>query len=90
MKRIALLATLAFSTAAFADHYVQGHYRSDGTYVDGHMQSDPNEVRSDNLNSQTRQANPYTGERGHQRDENSNPPQSNQRHQKQNNSWPKF
>ncbi len=58
--------------------YVQGYFRADGTYVQGYYRSDANEYRYDNYNSQTRQTNPYTGNRGYQRDEYSTPPAYNQ------------
>lgn len=78
MKRIILIASLAaFGTAALADTYVQGHTRSDGTYVQGHYRSEANSSRSDNYSSQGN-TNPYTGERGSQRNEYSNPPIYNQ------------
>lgn len=77
MKRIIVLSALAvFSNAALADTYVQGHTRSDGTYVQGHYRSEANSTRSDNYSSQGN-TNPYTGERGSQRNEYSNPPAYN-------------
>jgi hypothetical protein len=53
-KIIIGLIAFAVSGAAFADHYVQGHARKDGTYVQGHMAADPNQNRYDNLSSQSR------------------------------------
>lgn len=70
-----LLATLSIS--AFADQYVRGHARKDGTYVAPHHRSDPNSHRYDNYSSQGN-ANPYTGQQGHQRNELSSPYQGNQ------------
>lgn len=78
MKRIlmgAFVALLLSGTAA-ADTYVQGYTRSDGTYVKGHYRSDPDGYRYNNYSSQGN-TNPYTGERGTQRNEYSNPPAYN-------------
>lgn len=62
MKRTALLLSLFFiSGAVFADQYVSGHYRKDGTYVQGYSRSSPDEFRYNNRNSQTNG--------GYQRDE---------------------
>lgn len=77
MKRIIFIAALAaFSTTALADKYVKGYTRSDGTYVAPHYRSDANSNRSDNYSSQGN-TNPYTGERGSQRNEYSTKPQWN-------------
>ena len=57
------LASLLISTIAFADTYVSGYYRSDGTYVAPHYRSSPNSTKSDNW-SQSGNVNPYTGKRG--------------------------
>lgn len=78
MKKTALLfALLSLSASAFADTYVNGYTRSNGTYVQPHYRSDANSVRSDNYSSQGN-TNPYTGEAGSQRNEYSNPPAYNQ------------
>lgn len=78
--RLVLLAMLLFTLPASADEYVKPHVRSDGTYVDGHMRSSPNAQRFDNYSSQGN-SNPYTGQRGHERNEFSNPPERNTGHQ---------
>lgn len=72
----ALLACVAVAPA-FADTYVQGYARQDGTYVAPHYRSDSNAIRSDNYSSQGN-TNPYTGQRGYERNEYSNPPAYNQ------------
>jgi hypothetical protein len=61
MKRLVILAAILTSTAALADTHVNGHTRSDGTYVQGYTRSSPDSSRSNNYNSQTNG--------GHQRDE---------------------
>ena len=54
MKRLAafLLAAL-MSCAVFADTYVQGYIRKDGTYVPGHYRSSPDQYRYNNRGSQS-------------------------------------
>lgn len=65
MKRIAaLLALSALAAGAFAQsHYVNPYYRSDGTYVPGHHQTNPDNSRANNWSSQGN-VNPYTGQAG--------------------------
>lgn len=70
-----LLALLSF--AAVADEFVNGYIRSDGPYVAPHMRSSPNSTRFDNYSSQGN-TNPYTGQRGSQRNEFSDQPAYNQ------------
>ncbi|MBW8458647.1 MAG: hypothetical protein K0M58_09425 [Thiobacillus sp.] len=68
MKIILILALAAVVSApAVADQYVKGHTRSDGTYVAPHYRSSPNSVQYDNYSTKGN-SNPYTGERGSQRD----------------------
>ena len=64
---IALALAAAFATPALADQYVKGHTRSDGTYVAPYVRSSPNNVQYDNYSTKGN-SNPYTGERGSQRD----------------------
>ena len=66
----AVAAALLVSTAgaltassAFAQTYVNGYTRSNGTYVQGHYRSSPNYTRRDNY-SYYGNVNPYTGKRG--------------------------
>jgi len=47
------------------DTYVNGYYRSDGTYVQPHYRSSPNNTKIDNW-SQRGNTNPYTGRSGTQ------------------------
>jgi hypothetical protein len=65
MKIIVGIALLAVGTAASAQssHYVQGYQRSDGTYVQGHEQTNPNGNAYDNYSSRPN-VNPYTGREG--------------------------
>lgn len=77
MKQILLIAAMTvFSASALADTWVKGHTRKDGTYVEGHYRSSPNSNRYDNYSSQG-SSNPYTGQRGSQRNEYSTQPQWN-------------
>lgn len=45
------------------EHYVQGHTRRDGTYVEGHHQTNPNSTQYDNWSTKGN-VNPYTGKEG--------------------------
>lgn len=78
MKKVLLAVLLLTSTAAFAggSHNVRGYTRSDGTYVQPHAQSNPDQHRNNNYSSQGNY-NPNTGQEGKQRNEYSNPPQYN-------------
>ena len=68
-----LLALTAFgiiciapNMAAFANVNVRGHYRQNGTYVDSHYRTSPNNTIRDNW-STWGNSNPYTGEKGYKR-----------------------
>lgn len=76
MKTMLFLVLLAFFSYAAADEWVNGYYRSDGTYVQGHYRSSPNQYKFDNYSSQGN-SNPYTGEKGYKRNEFSDPPSYN-------------
>jgi len=56
-----LLSCLAF--ASFADEYVNGYFRKDGTYVEGYFKSNPNTTNKDNYSTQGN-LNPHTGIEG--------------------------
>lgn len=64
-KAILFFAVLAASPLASADTFVNGYTRSDGTYVQPHYRSSPNNTRIDNYSTRGN-ANPYTGKRGTQ------------------------
>jgi hypothetical protein len=64
MKRVLLFVLgLLLGLAAFADTYVNGYCRKDGTCVQGYYRSSPNSTTIDNYSSQGN-ANPYTGTTG--------------------------
>ena len=65
--RITLAALLlaALSASAVAQTYVSPYVRSDGTYVQGHVRSSPNNTRIDNYGT-SGNVNPYTGKIGSQ------------------------
>lgn len=68
MKRIIALALLmAFTTSTMADQLVRGYVKKDGTYVEPHYRSSPNGQQWDNYSTKGN-SNPYTLERGTQRD----------------------
>ncbi len=56
-------SSMIFSNSAFADVYVKGHFRSNGTYVKPHYRSSPNNTTLDNW-SYSGNRNPYTGSYG--------------------------
>ncbi|TXH53685.1 MAG: hypothetical protein E6Q97_12635 [Desulfurellales bacterium] len=62
-KTIALLALSAMFCAAYADTYVKGYTRKDGTYVQPHMRSAPDGNPHNNYSAQGN-VNPYTGKAG--------------------------
>lgn len=60
-----------------AAEYVRGYLKNDGTYVEPHFRSSPNNYRYDNYSARGN-VNPFTGERGSQRNEFTDPPAYNQ------------
>lgn len=63
MKKVAFFILLFASINMFADEYVNGYYKSNGTYVDSYMKSSPNNTKSDNFSTYGN-VNPYTGQAG--------------------------
>jgi hypothetical protein len=59
---LGLLISLLAASALAAD-YVRPYVRKDGTYVEGHYRSSPNNTKMDNYSTQGN-TNPYTGQRG--------------------------
>ena len=64
MKLITALLITAAAFPALADEYVNGYVRRDGTYVQPHYRSTPNNTAVDNYGTQGN-TNPYTGQAGH-------------------------
>ncbi|MDB5975189.1 MAG: hypothetical protein JWR07_1949 [Nevskia sp.] len=62
-KRILLLLTALLAVSAFADEYVQGYLRRDGTYVPGYNRTAPDGNPYNNYSTQGN-TNPYTGRPG--------------------------
>lgn len=65
MRKALLIASmflLASSGVVFADQYVDGYYRKDGTYVQPDYRSDPDGNPRNNY-SYPGNVNPYTGKR---------------------------
>ena len=58
-------ASLLFGVpvSSYAQSYVNGYTRSNGTYVKGHYRSSPNSTQRDNY-STFGNMNPYTGKKG--------------------------
>ena len=63
MKLFILVITMLVSTFAIADTYVNGYYKSNGTYVQPHYRSDPDSSVSNNWSTKGN-VNPYTGKTG--------------------------
>ena len=64
MKYIVTAGLLALATASMAaDTYTHGYTRRDGTYVQPHYSSTPNDTKIDNYSTRGN-TNPYTAERG--------------------------
>lgn len=63
MKKVILILVLAVSSSLYADQYVNGYTKSNGTYVQGYTRSSPNSTTSDNYSTKGN-TNPYTGQEG--------------------------
>lgn len=65
MKKILLIICLlfSFSVGVFADKYIKGYTRKDGTYTTGHYKTNSNHTVKDNY-SYKGNKNPYTGKTG--------------------------
>ena len=62
-KFILCLFILATITPAFAE-YVNGYYKSNGTYVNGYNRTSPNSTKFDNYSTKGNY-NPYTQQKGY-------------------------
>jgi len=64
LKLLFVLGLTIFSCLSFAaDTWVDGYFKGDGTYVQGHYRSSPNSTNTDNYSTQGN-VNPYTGTEG--------------------------
>lgn len=63
MKKHLLLLSSLYMAILSADTYVNGYTKANGTYVEGHYRSSPNDTVSDNYSTDGNE-NPYTGEEG--------------------------
>lgn len=63
MKRLATVLIALFAVSAWAQTYVKPNVTKDGTYVEGHMRSVPNNTNTDNYGTKGN-TNPYTGQAG--------------------------
>ncbi len=63
MKKLIILLLIVFSKTVVADVWVNGYYRSNGTYVNGHYRSDPDGIAYNNW-SYCGNVNPHTGKIG--------------------------
>ena len=63
LKTIIWISALMCCTTAFADQYVNGYTRQNGTYVQGYTRSSPDSTVTNNYSYQGN-SNPYTGQTG--------------------------
>lgn len=63
MKKTILAMAALVAVSAFADEYVQGYIRKDGTYVAPHHRTTPDSNPYNNYSTQGN-INPYTGQQG--------------------------
>jgi hypothetical protein len=64
MKTNIYLLLICFLTlSAYADEWVNGYFKKDGTYVQGYFKSSPNSTNRDNYSTQGN-INPYSGSTG--------------------------
>ena len=73
MLAAAVAAALLLPIVSFADTYVRGYTRKDGTYVAPHYRSTQDNNLYNNYSSEG-QTNPYTGKKGSERHELSSKP----------------
>jgi hypothetical protein len=78
MKQLMAYILLAIAAPVFSasSHSVKGYTKKDGTYVQPHKQTNPDQLRRNNYSSEGNY-NPNTGKEGKQRNELSNPPKYN-------------
>lgn len=72
---LALFPLLCLSQVNSKHHHVNGHYKKNGTYVNGYERTNPNGTNQDNYSTEGN-TNPYTGKEGTVIRDNNNP-QSN-------------
>lgn len=63
MQKIVLSLLFISGISYGADTYVNGYYKQNGTYVQGHYRSAPNDTKLDNYSTRGN-TNPYTGSQG--------------------------
>ena len=63
MKVLIFVAFVVVASSASAQTYVRPHVKNDGTYVEGHYKTRPNNTTADNYNTQGN-VNPFTGQAG--------------------------
>ena len=64
MKKFILILFILITNNLSSDVYINGYTKSNGTHVEGHYRSNPNNTKSDNW-STNGNINPYTKEEGH-------------------------
>jgi hypothetical protein len=61
---LGIIIVLLLAFQCFADVFVSGYQRQDGTYVQPHYRSSPNSTQLDNFSTRGN-VNPYTGQYGY-------------------------
>lgn len=61
--KILFVVVLFVNVCYGQDVWVEGYYRKNGTYVEGHYRTRPNNTNSDNFSTKYN-VNPYTGKKG--------------------------
>ena len=64
MKLLFTVLALSIATSAFADTYVHGYTKQNGTYVEPHYSSSPDSSKFNNYSTEGN-VNPYNGKEGH-------------------------
>ncbi|MGQ3888236.1 hypothetical protein ACQUW5_04270 [Legionella sp. CNM-1927-20] len=63
MRKYLFISVFFYCSLIFGDVYVKGYQKSNGTYVEPHYRSSPNNTTSDNWSTKGN-INPYTGKEG--------------------------
>ena len=62
-KHYLFLLLILFTLLSYADEYVNGYFKKDGSYVEGYFRSSPNSTNRDNYSTQGN-INPYSASTG--------------------------
>lgn len=71
MKYFVLLSFFSFTAFSYADQWVNGYRKKNGSYVQGHYRSNGNSTKAENWPTKGN-VNPYTGKKGYKTYDNYN------------------